>query len=208
MPSSWRCRPHAVPEPAMSLTLRHPEPVMPLTPCHLGARNIVVLPEPVTSLTPCHPWARDTVGPALPRVHNTVILPEPVPSPSLQCYICIFLYVILGLQILNLICYIATLFWYATLLWYFTHCYIAFILLHCFAMLYYCIALICYTLLKILLHYHIVLICYTLPHFFCSSKFLSIWIHTILFNGKSGLSKTSVATWANIVLLRFQLRTV
>jgi hypothetical protein len=101
------------------------------------ACNTVVLPKPATPSTAWCPWARGAV--------------DSIPSPSLRCHwarnatLYIF-YVIMGLQIMNLICYIATLLWYAALLWYDTHhfcsaallwyatlphCYIAFVVLHC-----------------------------------------------------------------------------
>jgi hypothetical protein len=121
---------------------------------------------------PHHPWAR-----------NAIILPKPT---RLHC---IFFIVILGLWILILICYIATLLWYATLLlfccialmcylakllWYATLsvtnrialiCCIAFFMLHCFDMLHCHIALICYITTfhwyaTLLLFGYIALMCY------------------------------------------------
>jgi hypothetical protein len=91
----------------------------------------------------CHPArACDVVepltpsNPQCPQAHNAVILPKPA-----RLQYCIFFFVILGLQILILICYIAFnmshcfdmlhCFWYAALLSYATlpHC---FDMLHCF----------------------------------------------------------------------------
>jgi hypothetical protein len=153
----------------------------------------------------CHlpqPWSNDPVG----------VVPEPA-MPSTPRHSLYIFYVIVGLQILNFICYIAT------LLWYTTHWYIAFVLLNCFDLLHchialiYYIALICYTLL---LFCYITQNTHTLPHcldmlhiatLLFSATFLSIWIHITLLHAKSGLSEMSVATWTNIVLLRFQLRT-
>jgi hypothetical protein len=126
--------------------------------------------EPTTPSNPHHPWA-----------HNAVILHEP------ETLHCIF-FVILSLQILILICYIATLLWYATLLLFCCIaliCYIAFNMLHSFDMLHchiafdmlHChIALICYIAFVLLhcfdmLHCQIALICYILLHCFCSTTF-------------------------------------
>jgi hypothetical protein len=156
-------------------------------------------PEPMMPSNPRRPWA-----------HNVVILPEPA-----RVQYCLFFFVILGLQILILICYIATLLWYATLLLFYCivlMCYIATLLWYATLLLICCIALICYIAFVLLhcidmIHCHIALICYTLLHCFYSAIFWSIWMHTTLLNDKSGLSETSVATWTNIiVLLRFQLR--
>jgi hypothetical protein len=94
----WRCAPHAI-----------PEPTTPSSSTCLRRRRPREVPESMMPTYPCHPRAR-----------NAIILPEPA---RLHC---IFFFVILGLEILILICYIATLLLYATLL------------------LFYCIALMCY----------------------------------------------------------------
>jgi hypothetical protein len=156
-------RPRAVPGPAT--------PSSSPSTWHHRPHNVLVLTMPSA---PHHPWVR-----------NDVVLPEPA---TLQC---IFFYVILGLQILNLICYIATLLWYATLL-----------LFCCIALICYIVTLLWYAILPHyfdMLYYHIALICYTLLHCFCSTIFWSIWMHTILLNDESRLSEMSVAIWINII---------
>jgi hypothetical protein len=101
------------------------------------ARNNIVLPEPATLCTWCHSWAHDAVDPRHPWACSAVVLPEPTMPLNLRCpwshnvvvlpkparlQYCIFFFVILGLKILILIYYIATLLWYSTLLLF---CYIA-----------------------------------------------------------------------------------
>jgi hypothetical protein len=130
-PSRWCHRPHrprphvhdAIPEPATtssSLSLQRcapraiPEPTMPTTHAILRPAT------PSSSLSLRHPEPMITSNPRYPWAHNIVVLPKPT---ELHC---IFFFVILGLQILILICYIA------------------FVLLHCFDVLYYHIALIYY----------------------------------------------------------------
>jgi hypothetical protein len=171
------------------------------SPHHPQAHNTVVLHEPQ--------HCRPRVVPEFASMHHFLLehtssLISMLMYASLQCWCgnvlalvllgamanlllgyCVFFYVILGIQILNLICYIITLLWYAT------HCYIAFVLLHCFD----------------ILHCHIALICYILLHLFYSATFLSIWIHTTMLNDESGLGEMSVVIWTNIILLRFQLWT-
>jgi hypothetical protein len=77
--------------------------------------NAGLVPKPVTPFPSLQrhgpPWAWDTC--------NVVILPK---SARLHC---IFFFVILGIQILILVCYIATLLWSATLSHFFD-------MLHCF----------------------------------------------------------------------------
>jgi hypothetical protein len=161
-----------------------------IDPCRPRARNVIVLPEPAMRSSPWHPGAYDAVKPA--------------PSLSPQCRhpprawnATLYFFVILSLQILILICYIATLLWYATLLLFCCIaliCYIAFNMLHSFDMLHchiafdmlHChIALICYIAFVLLhcfdmLHCQIALICYILLHCFCSTTFWSIWMHSIV----------------------------
>jgi hypothetical protein len=140
---------------------------MPFTPCHPQARNVIVFPEPVMPLIPRRPLACNAIDPMIslspqhhraPRSHNATLYiflcpfgPTKPEFHMLHCHI-------------DLICYIALIFY--TLL----HFFCSTILLgyatlsHCFDMLHCHIALICY----------IVLICYTLLHCFYSAIFLSI----------------------------------
>jgi hypothetical protein len=121
------------------------------------AHNTIVLPKPMTpsicsilgpanpssSQTPWRPRARDAIKTVPP-----LILQRRCPSRARNVH-CIFFFVILGLQILIFICYIATLLWYATLLLFYCIsmiCYIAtyyFCLLHCFDMLHWHLTLMC-----------------------------------------------------------------
>jgi hypothetical protein len=139
-----------LPEPVMLMA--HAVPRSTVLPSSLSLRH----PEPTTPSNLCHPW-----------VHNVVVLMKPT---RLHC---IFFFAILGLQILILICYIATLLWYATLSHFFDmiHCFCSAALLwcatlsHCFDMLHCHISLTCYIAFVLLhcfdvLHYHIALICY------------------------------------------------
>jgi hypothetical protein len=204
--------------------------------CRSHAHNNVILPKPVTLCTLRHSWARDAVylrrpwaaapsSSPCPQRHHPRDVPELVtpsnphrpwarkaivlPKPAMLH--CIFFFVILGLQILIFICYIATLLRYATLLlcccialicyiatllWYITLplicrialiCYIAFDMLHIFDMLHCHITLICY-IAFVLLH------CFDMLYCFCSATLWSIWMHTTLLNNKSRLSEMSVAT--------------
>jgi hypothetical protein len=146
--------------------------------CRSWARNNVVLPEPTTMCTPHRYRACNADDPCPPRVHsassspspqrpepampsnprrpwacNTIILPKPARIH------CIFFFVILGLQILILICYNATFLWYATLL------------------LFCCIALICYIVYfslsfwayKSWFWYATLPHCFDMLHCFCSA---------------------------------------
>jgi hypothetical protein len=99
-PSPWCCAPRSIPEPMMLTT-------------HAVPRSTT----PSSSLSPQRLEHAMTSNPHWPWAHSTVILPKPA---RLHC---IFLFVILGLQILILTCDIALI------------CYIAFILLHCFDVL-------------------------------------------------------------------------
>jgi hypothetical protein len=106
-PCSHHCQPHRLVTPSTS---RRP-----------WAYNTIVLTETAMSSTLCHP-----------RAHNVIILPkhdavDPTPSSSSQHRHPPRARVILGLQILNMICYIALICYIATLIWYVTHCYIALI---------------------------------------------------------------------------------
>jgi hypothetical protein len=155
-------------------------------------------------MTPSSPWcprAHDIVEPTLslsPQRRH----PPQARKATLYIFLCHFGPTNPDFDILHcditLTCYIAFVllhcFCSAALLWYAT-------LPHCFDILHCHNALICY-IVFVLLH------CFDMLHCFCSATFWSIWMHTTLLNGKSGLSEMSVATWTNIiVLLRFKLRT-
>jgi hypothetical protein len=132
-PSPRRCAPYAIPELMTPMTHAILRPAAPSA--SLSLRGL----EPVMPSNPRRPWAC-----------NVVILPNPT---RLHC---IFFFVILGLQILILICYIA------------------FVLLHCFDVLHCHIAFIYYIAFNMshcfdMLHcfWYAALLWYaTLPHFF------------------------------------------
>jgi hypothetical protein len=153
--------PYAPPSSLPKLvTLSTTQALSPSPRCHSQAHNNVIFLEPVTLCTPCCSWARHADDHAIPGpivsssssssrclepvtpsnlrhpwARNTVVLPKPT---RLHC---IFFFVILGLQILILICYIATL-----------------LLFCCIALMCYITTLISYTTLP--LTCHITLICY------------------------------------------------
>jgi hypothetical protein len=155
--SPWHCAPGAVLEPATSWTHAVPGPVAPSSSLSLRCHRPHDALELATSPNPRYPWAR-----------NAVILPKPA-----RLQYCIFFFVILGLQIMILICYIATLLWYATLL-----------LFCCIALMYYITTLLWYTTLP--LTCRIALICYiatllwyaTLPH--CFDMLYCFWYAALL----------------------------
>jgi hypothetical protein len=118
-----------------------------------------------TLCTPRRSWACDTDDPHHPCVHRAIVLPKPATFGARNVVIlpkparlhCIFFFVILGLKILILICYIATLLWYAALL------------------MFYCIALICY--IATLLWYATLSHFFDMLHCFCSTALL--WCATL-----------------------------
>jgi hypothetical protein len=172
-PIQWHrppCRPHphardAVPEPATTSSSLSPQRCAPRAvpePVTLMTRSV---PGPTTSSSSLSPRCPEPAMPSnlhRPWVCNVIFLPK---TARLHC---IFFFIILGLQMLILICYIATLRWYATLLLFCgiaLMCYIVTLLWYTTLPLTCRIALICYIAFDMLhyfdmLHCHIVLICY------------------------------------------------